>query len=500
MSCRESLEVPLSSVRFSQTLKMTEKTNPSLQRSFQFRTLKKEQLTEIHQGSLEILDRTGMRFFHPEALEAFQQAGITVEDSNLVKIHPEKVEWALNTAPAEISIYDQLGQPAFTLGDDRSYFGVGSDCMYIYDIETGLRRKAVLDDVIHGIRLADALPHLDFVMSMFLPSDVPDEAYERHQFKVMLQESTKPIVYVGVEGASTKSATKMAAAVSGSLERLSERPFAINYVNTVSPFHHNQESVDRLLYAAKRNLPTIYAPGNLAGMTSPITPAGMLALGNAGQLAGLVLSQLIKEGSPFLRSNPAGGCMDMRSMVNLYSAPDCGPLGWDLARGQGLPIFGTAGCSDAKIFDAQAAAEASLSLITNVLGGAHLIHDIGYLDNAMTGSLELTAFCNEVISWLKSYFEEPEINSDTLALDLIHDIGPDGTFLESEHTFRHVFQAWNPDLFDRKSYAQWIMEGGSTFKERANQEVREILQVHRAQPLDSSTNAVLENLIQENLS
>jgi len=478
---------------------MTKKFPPPLKRSFHFQTLNQAQQDRIHQGSLEILAETGMRFFHPEALNTFRQAGIPVEDANLVKIPPEKVEQALNSAPGEIPIYDQLGEPAFTLGDEQSYFGVGSDCMYIYDLETGLRRKALLEDVRHGIRLADALPHLDFVMSMFLPSDVPDEVYERQQMKIMLQESTKPIVYVGLEGSSTRYATQMAEAVSGGLEQLTQRPFLINYVNTVSPFHHNQESLDRLLYAAKRNLPTIYAPGNLAGMTSPITPAGMLALGNAGQLAGLVLSQLIREGSPFLRSNPAGGCLDMRSMVNLYSAPDCGPLGWDLTQGQGLPVFGTAGCSDAKIFDEQAAAEASLSLITNVLGGAHLIHDIGYLDNAMTGSLELTAFCSEVISWLKYYFREPEINQDTLALDLIHSIGPDGTFLESDHTFRHVFNTWNPTLFDRKSHAQWIGEGGTTLKDRANQEVQEILQSHRAQPLDGSTTAALEDIIQHSL-
>lgn len=474
---------------------MPQPTAQPLQKSFQFQSLKKDQINQINDASQEILERTGVRFFHPQAIELFQKGGAAVEDGSLVKIPPRLVEWALKTAPQKVSIYDQVGKEAMVLGGDQIYFGTGSDCLSIYDLDTKNRRKATLEDVKNGVRLVDALPHLDFVMSMFLPSDVPEDTYERYQLKVMLEESNKPLVYVGLEGASTTHAVEMASVVSGGLESLMKRPFLINYVNTVSSFHHNEESIQRLLYAAERNLPTIYAPGNMAGMTAPITAAGMLALGNAGQLAGLVLSQLQREGSPFIRSNPSGGCLDMRSMVNLYTAPDCGPIGWDIAQEQGLPIFGTAGCSDAKVFDAQAAAESAMSLMTNVLGGAHLIHDIGYLDNAMTGSLELVAFCSEVISWLKCFYQDPAINQETLALDLIHEVGPDGVFLESEHTYRHVFAGWKPNLFDRNSFAQWMEDGGLTLQQRANQEVKSILREHQPAPLAEDIKSQLQALI-----
>ena len=464
-------------------------------RAVEFRSLTADQITLLHEASLEIMARTGMRFYDDEALELFKKSGADISDGNLVRIPPHLVEWALRSAPKNITIFDQRGRRAMALGGYRSYFGVGSDCMFVYDLLTGERRKAVLDDVINGVRLVDALPNLDFVMSMFLPSDVPDENYERHQMAVMLRESSKPIVFVGIEAASTAYAVEMASAVAGGLESLQRYPFVINYVNTTSAFRHNEESVQRLLYAAERNLPTIYAPGNSRGTTAPITPAGALALGNAGQLAGLVISQLKREGSPFIRSNPGGGTLDMRSLADSYAAPDGGPFGWALAHHYGLPIFGTAGCSDAKIFDAQAAAEAATSLFANAINGANLIHDVGYLDCAMTGSLELVAFCDEIIGWLRRYLRKLEITEETLALDLIHETGPDGHFLETAHTLRHVRDDWLPTLSDRSAHHRWAAEGATTLQQRANKSVRQIIESHRAEPLPEDVIESIEGVV-----
>ncbi len=448
-----------------------------------FRSLSKDQIGLLHEASLEIMVRTGMRFYDQEALDLFRKGGASISDGNLVHIPPRLVEWALQTAPENVIIFDQNGREAMSLGGYRGYFGVGSDCMHIYDLETGERRRTVLDDVVKGVRLVDALHNLDFVMSMFLPSDVPQEAYERHQMAVMLEESTKPIVFVGIEAASTVYAIEMAAAVAGGMARLQRYPFVVNYVNVTSPFRHNQESVQRLLYAAERNLPSIYAPGNPRGLTAPMTVAGALALGNAGHLAGLVLSQLKREGSPFILGTPGVHTMDMRSMVDSYAAPDAGFFGWDLAHHYGMPIFGTAGCSDAKLFDAQAASEAALSLFINAIAGANLIHDLGYLDCGMTGSLELVAFCDEIIGWLRRYLRELEICEETLALDLIHEIGPDGQFLDTEHTLRHFREDWVPSLSDRLDYDRWAAKGSTTLQQRANQKVREMIETHRAERL-----------------
>ena len=452
-------------------------------RPARLRSLTKDKVKILHEASLEILAHTGVRFFNDEAIALFKKAGVKVIDGNLVCIPPHIVERAIRTVPKSVTIYDQTGKRAMVLGGHRSYYGPGSDCMHIYDLNSWERRNAVLEDVVNGVRLVDALPHLDFVMSMFLPSDVPEDFYERRQMAVMLQESTKPIVFVGIDDYSTVHAISMAEIVAGSADQLQRYPFVINYVNTVSAFQHNDESVCRLLYAAERNLPTIYAPGNSRGITAPITIAGALALGNAGHLAGLVLSQLKREGSPFLRSHPTGASIDLSSMISVYGAPDNGPYGWDLAHRYEVPTFGAAGCSDSKIFDAQAAAEASLTLFENTIGGVNLIHDVGYLDCAMTGSLEFLYFNNEIIAWLRQYLRKLEINEETLALDLIHEVGPDGSFLEVDHTFNHVREEWRPTILDRLDFHRWSDQGSRTVKERANEKVKKILTSHRADPL-----------------
>jgi trimethylamine---corrinoid protein Co-methyltransferase len=464
-------------------------------RPLQVRSLSDDQISLLHEASLEILARTGMRFYSEEALGLFRTGGAGVSDGNLVRIPPRLVEWALRTAPKSITIFDQEGRRAMTLGGYRSYFGPGSDCMFLVDLETGERRKATLEDVIRAVRLVDALPNLDFVMSMVLPSDVPEAAYERHQMAVMLLESTKPIVYVGMEASSTVYATEMACAVAGGLEELQRYPFVINYVNATSAFRHNEESLSRLLYAAQRNLPTIYAPGKIRGTLVPITAAGSMAVGNAGHLAGLVLSQLQREGSPYLRSNPAGDVLDMRSMVSLYAAPDGGPHGWDLAHHYGIPTFGIGGCSDAKVFDAQAAAEAALTLFDNALNGVNLVHDLGYLDCATTGSMELIVLCDELVGWLRQYLCKLEISEETLALDLIHAIGPDGSYVESRHTLEHVRETWAPRLLDRRNYQRWAADGETTLYQRANQRAKEIVASHRAERLPQDVVAGLEAIV-----
>lgn len=473
------------------------KNAPAAKRTYRPRGLKnlsQDQIDLLHNASLEIMERTGIRFFDDEALDLFKKAGANISDGNVVHIPSKLVERAQKTAPKQVNIYDRNQQLSMVLECDRTYFGPGSDCMSIYDLETGEHRKAVLDDVVNGVRLVDALPNMDYVMSMYLPDDIPMTEYERHQMAVMLKESTKPIIFVGIEEESTVMAIDMAIAVAGDLKTLQEYPFVINYLNTTSPFHHNGESLRRLLYAAERNIPSIYAPGAMRGTVMPLTSGGAMALSNAAQLAGLVLSQLKREGSPIILCGRGGSYMDMRTMVSLYTAPDSGPYGWDLARHYQIPFFSVA-CTDAKVFDAQAAAETTLTLFETAVNGATIVHDLGYLDCAMTGSLELVAFSNEVIEWIKRYYQPLDISKESLALDLIHERGPDGHFLDTTHTFNHVRDLWAPDLFDRKNFERWSSEGGLTLHQRANEQVKDIISSHRAEPLPQNVIQRLDAIV-----
>ncbi len=458
------------------------------------RRLTEEQLDLLHEASLRIMQEPGLRFHSEEALALFRKAGAAVSDGNLVRIPPALVQKALASAPRDLTIYDRGGRPALRLGGGQCWFGTGSDCLNIYDLRTGQRRPALLRDVEEAVRLVDALPNLDFLMSMFLPSDVPSGRYEGRQMQAMLEGSTKPIVICGTSGDSTRQAVAMAAAVAGGQKALSSRPFVLNYLNTPSALQHNGESLERLLYAAERNLPTIYAPANCRGSTAPMSVAGMMALGNAGQLAGLVLSQLKREGSAFILNQPSVGALDMRWMRDLFASPDKGAAGSDLGRRYGLPVFASGGASDSKRFDAQAAAEAALTLFAAASSGASLVQNAGYLDSALTGSLELMVLCDEIIGWLRRYLRHLEVSERTLALEAIREAGPDGDFLAAEDTLASLREEWKPGLFDRSSYETWEAGEAATLEQRANRRARALIAEHRAEPLPEAVRAELARL------
>ena len=382
-----------------------------------------------------------------------------------------------------------------TLGEQNTYFGVGSDCMNIWDVYTNKRRKAIYQDLINGIRVADYLPNIDFIMSMYLPSDVNQQIYDRYQMQAMLLMSKKPIVLINNDLRGLKDCIEMAKVVAGGSEKLKQKPFTICYANAASPTQHNREAVEKLLYCAEHNLPLIYIPGGHWGVNSPVTAAGALALGNAGQLGALVLSQLKQEGTPFIVDDSSGSILDMKTMSSCYVSPDSGPFDWDMAYYYGLPTFGIGGCSNSKIFDSQAAAEAALSIFAGALSRIDLIHDVGYLDCAMTFSLELLVFCDEIISWVKRYLRGLELTEETLPLELIKKIGFGGSFLETEHTLRHCKENWYPELINRQNYERWNADGSLLLEERANKKVKEIIETHQNKRFPDSIIAKIKDII-----
>ena len=438
-----------------------------------YRGLTDDQCRLIHSASLEILERTGVLFYYQPAIELMKKAGCTV-DENRVRIPPQLAEWAVRSAPSQIMLYDRLGNPAMRLGDRASAYGTGSDCLNILDHRTGERRKAVLQDVVDGIRVADAMPHIDFIMSMFLPEDI-EAAKEVRQMEVMLTHSAKPICFVTYEWEGTPEIIEMLEVAVGGAQHLRSKPTAITYLNPTSGFRHNEDALRKLMYVAERHLPFVYWPEVGRGLTCPITYAGGMACSNAGHLAGLVLAQLVSEGAPVALCSAVPFTLDMKTMVVPYADPDVKAFGLEMSRYYNLPSFNWCGMSDSKLLDEQAVMEATLTLFAATINGGNLIHDIGYMESGLMGSLEMVVICNEIISWLKSYMQGLEISEETLALDVIHEHALSGDFLGTEHTLRHVREGWAPGLVDRYNYDQWAQRGATSMGARANEEIEELL-------------------------
>jgi trimethylamine--corrinoid protein Co-methyltransferase len=468
---------------------------PGIEAKSVFPVLSEKQFQRMHEASLEILERVGVRLYLAEAVEILNKAGARVSDGNLVRVPRRLVKQALSSVPKEPTLYDRRGNPAMALGGYRSYYGPGSDCLNIIDHRTGGRRKPVVQDIIDGVSLCDHLPHIDFVMSMMLPADVDGAVADRYQMEAMLSATTKPIIYVTYEMSGCRDAVAMAEAVMGGEEALRRTPMIACYINAVSGLRHNKEALEKLLFLASKNLPSLYIPSSTAAITSPVTPAGSVVLDVAGVLAGLVLSQLKREGAPVIVSGmPPGGTFDMKTLVTSYCEPER-TITSALSHHYGLPMFAIAGASEAKVFDQQAAAEATLSLVVETLAGSHIIHDLGYLESGLTFSLAQLLLGNEVVSWLKAFTKGYEVDDETLALDLIVELGPEGDFLNTPHTLKHYRERWYPSLFERATYESWLSKGGKSLAERAKEKIDSILAEHIPEPLPVRTRERLREIV-----
>ncbi|HUV13956.1 MAG TPA: trimethylamine methyltransferase family protein, partial [Acidobacteriota bacterium] len=436
---------------------------------------------KISEASLEILERVGVRLHLEEAVQLLERAGASVTDGNLVRIPSSLVERALDTVPKTLTLHTRDGVPVIPLEGTRSFFGPGSDCLNILDHRTGDRRKPVLEDVTDGVTLCDALPNIDFVMSLLLPTDVDGTIADRYQLQIMLNNTAKPLIFVAYEFQGCLDAVEMFKAVVGGADALKSKPMAACYINVPSGLVHNEDSLRKLLYLSEAGFPSLYIPSSAGGVKSPVTPAGTVAFDNAGVLVGLVLSQLQQEGSPVIIPGMTGGTFDMRTLVSSYCEPER-TLAHSLARFYGLPMFGLGGASESKTADGQAAAEAALTLLVDVLAGSHLIHDLGYLESGLTFSFTQLLLCDEIVSWIKALTRQTEVSSRTLAVDVVESIGSEGQFLNTEHTLDYYRERWYPSLFDRSSFDPWAQNGSKSLAERAAERIDRLLIEHKPAP------------------
>jgi trimethylamine--corrinoid protein Co-methyltransferase len=456
-------------------------------------TLSQGQCMKIHEAALSILEKTGVIFQCQEAIDILRKGGAKI-DGERVYIPPSLVERALKTVPNTLTLHDQEGNPKFVVGGRSCLFGTGSDCLNLLDHRTGERRDPLTRDLIELVTLCDFLPNIDFLMSMVIPADFPRNIADRVQIEIMLNHSVKPIIAVSFSYEGAMDIIKMAEIVAGGEENLRRRPFIIHYVQPIRALVHNEDTVQKLIYTARKGLPCLYLVSAIMGMSSPITTAGYQAMGAAGQLAALVLAQLVREGTPFVVRGGRVVVVDMKTMLATFADPGNRIFSSDMAHFYNLPSFGTAGCSDSKLMDWQAVAEASLTLIADALVGANLIHDVGYIEAGVTYSAEMLVLCDEIISWIKAFKKGAPVNEETLALDLIHELGSKGDFLTTDHTFRHFREQWQPALFDRKNYEKWKEAGAQDSKTRVRQKIEQILDEHQGRELPSTVKQRLSEI------
>jgi trimethylamine--corrinoid protein Co-methyltransferase len=467
------------------------KTNYEVNATPKFQVLSEEEIEAIYYSALTVLYETGVRVYDKEGVQVAYEGGAIVEDTqadnSLVKIPPWLVDKALATLPRKVVVIGPDRKHKMELFRNEIYFGAGSDTPFTIDPYTGERRRSLYKDVKNFAKIAQALPHIDFHMSLGIVQDVQVGTYDRWQYLAMLEGTNKPINITAVDIDGLKDQLEMAYIRLGGKDEWKKGPIFSLYIEPVSPLSHSQEVVQKLLFATDNLIPFVYTPCPLAGATAPCTLAGTAVQALTESLFGIVLSQIRRPGAPLI----IGGLMsnmDMQTTVYCYGSPEMALLSaayTDITKWLGVPEYETAGCSDAKMFDEQAALEATMNITTAALVGGNMIHDVGYLEQGLTSSAEMMVASDEIIDRVKRILRGIPVNDGTKALDVMDQIGPGGHYLEHDHTYtRFKTEIWRPKLTERTNWENWTAAGSKTYRQRVHERVVEILEAETEPLMD----------------
>lgn len=458
-----------------------------------FQILTADQIEQIYFAALDVLEMSGARILNKAALEKFENSDAVVTQKDRVRVPTSLVERALQSCPSKAALTDRNANRSIKLQKNEVAFGSGADATFVYDRKSGERRKFTLADMEATAKLVDFLPRLDFCMSQGVLSDAPNAGtYDRHQFMAMITNCTKPMVVTSINADGLKDQWEMACLIRGGEKELRLNPLFATYIKSEAPLVYSQATADMLLFAADKGIPTLYSPCAGLGVTAPASIAGVLVQTLADSLLAAVLGYLQKPGMPLI----LGGIqtvMDADRASFYYGSPELHLASAAIAevyKWLGLLSCSLGGCTDSKVVDEQAASEAVMSIFNGCMAGTNLIHHVGCLDGGQTASLASLVMCDEIIGMVKQIAGGIEVTDETLALDLLKEVGPGGEFLSHQHTYNHFREWFRPTIIDRSNFEIWTEAGGKTYQQRLEPEVDRILTTHQPEPLD-------ENLIQE---
>ena len=427
-----------------------------------------EEIDRVHCYSLEILSSVGVRVDSARARVVFAAAGGRPAAGDRMTLPPELIERTLGIAPATVRVYDRSGELAFCLGDGETRFGTGV---------TALRYQEPATDAVHpfarrhmaiATRLGDQLPSYDVISTAGIVQDVGPELSDLVATLEMIANTRKPLVILVSDHARFPAVLDLLEHLHGDL---ASRPFVIPYFNPISPLVLNAGTVDKMFVAIERELPFIFSNYGMAGASTPITPAGSLALLNAELLAGLALSQLIREGAPvILGSLPAS--FDMRGTGSFYSAAGyllnlaCAEM---MAHYQ-VPHAGTSGSGMGWGMDLVSGGHQWVNHLLACIGKAGLSPFVGDTLGSMVFSPTTVVYANEVIVQARRFARGFVLDDTSVDLAEIKGVGPGGDFLISDSTLKlHREAYFKSAIFPALNLDAWQAAGRPRAEDKLRQ-------------------------------
>jgi trimethylamine--corrinoid protein Co-methyltransferase len=449
-----------------------------------YKPLSDRDMQRIVDEACGLLARSGMHIYSKTARDYLTKAGAELDHDGLTIRFPKSfVEDAIATAPSSVTLCGRNPDHDVMLEDSRVYYGTGGTAIYVMDLESGERRPSTNEDVKLNARLIDALPHVHLFTINVFPNEIKDvDCIDINRFYWSLRNTSKHIMGGIYSLKGTRQVVEMADMLAGGKQALRERPFVSFITLVISPFKIDGLYGDITCYVAEQGLPVVTPTEPICGTTSPITLAGNVLVHTAETLGGVALVQAVKKGAPVIAGS-VGSVPNLRTMGIVTGAIERGMLNSataQIAQHLELPFYSTAGNSDSKTEDVQAGVESAMTNLLVGMSGANYIHDAaGLFDGDLTISYEKLVMDNEILGMCERVLRGIEVTDDTLAVDLIENVGPGGNFITEGHTVMNMMdEFFDPALADRTLYEEWVAAGRLTMKDRARQKLNELMAAH----------------------
>jgi len=420
--------------------------------------LDQDHIAQVHEVSVRILSSVGVRVDSEQGRQVLEDAPGVTWKGKRARIPPELIERALETAPPVVDIYDQRGEFRFSLGVGEAHFGVGVTALEYQDPETDETVPFTRRHFRSTVRLGHELPSFDVVSTVGIIQDLSPDVADLYAVLELAANTTKPVIILVSNEERFEDCLRLLEHLRGDVV---SRPFAIPYFNPITPLVVNAGTVQKMVVAIERDVPLIYSNYAMIGATTPITSAGTLALLNAELLAGLTLSQIIKEGAPvILGSLPAS--FDMRGMGTFYQ-----PQGYllslacaEMMKHYGLPHCGTSGSGVGWGPGLVAAGHQWMNHLLACVGTMELVPFVGDILAAKAFSPALVVYANDVIREARQLAAGFDLDAASIGFEEIADVGPGGTYLESERTFKLFRDAYQQsDVLPHLTLEAWQDRG-----------------------------------------
>ncbi|MEK6647534.1 MAG: trimethylamine methyltransferase family protein [Candidatus Firestonebacteria bacterium] len=458
-----------------------------------------EQINKIHKSSVEILERIGVIVPHEEMINKFIEAGAIVDrKTQCVKISEKLIMKSLEQCGKQWTIYGRdLSQKASFGVGKRNYNSSAGEASWLDDIGKN-RRYATLNDVQTATRFCDALDNINIVGAMADPHEFPIEWRSIEVAATMIKNTNKPITFWFHNRVATKYIIEMLIALRGDVQKATEYPLCYPFFEPISPLRFPFNGIDLLFETARINLPVPIGPMAQMGLSAPGTIAGTLVQENAEILAGICITQLIRQGMPVCYG---GVChaFDMSATQIIFAGPEQAILGvamTQMGKYYGFPVYINVGLTDSKRLDAQAGLEIASTLVLVAAAGADIFGHMGICGADQTSSLDILVLQNEIISYIESVNREIDFSDEAIGINEIAEVRCGGSFIDRMHTALHFRkELWFPKLLDRNYYQVWLDNGAKSMEERCRQRKEEILVTHSVEPIAKDLEKKLDDIV-----